>query len=145
MIEGWFDGACEPINPGGTASYGAFLIKDGTNIWSESKLVEKGLCSETTNNVAEYAGLIAILEYLIDKELTAEAIIVYGDSMMVIKQMFGTWKIKSGIYMPIALRCKWLVTHFNNLKGQWIPREENGAADALSIAALTKVGVFRSK
>ena len=29
MIEGWFDGVCEPKNPGGHAAWGALVKRDG--------------------------------------------------------------------------------------------------------------------
>ena len=29
LIEAWFDGACEPVNPGGTASYGVIVTRNG--------------------------------------------------------------------------------------------------------------------
>src|SRR5450432_340898 len=56
----WFDGACGPINPGGTASYGV-MIKDqaGTILVRERGLVGEG--STMSNNVAEYAGVLHIL------------------------------------------------------------------------------------
>jgi hypothetical protein len=34
LIEGWCDGACEPMNPGGHASWGAVLKIDGVKVWS---------------------------------------------------------------------------------------------------------------
>jgi hypothetical protein len=42
---------------------------------------------ETSNNLAEYLGLIAILEHLIHIEAQHEPIMVYGDSNLVIQQM----------------------------------------------------------
>ncbi|MGD0012733.1 MAG: hypothetical protein ABSE93_29850 [Terriglobia bacterium] len=48
----WFDGACEPVNPGGTASFGVVIKdKDGTVLRKEHGLVGKG--SKMSNNVAE--------------------------------------------------------------------------------------------
>jgi ribonuclease HI len=91
----YFDGACEPVNPGGMAAYGAVIIQDGQHIWECSKLFypEQGKEDQTTNNVAEYCGLIAVLEHLIDLGAQHEPIMVYGDSKLVIQQMFGQWKL----------------------------------------------------
>ena len=50
----YVDGLCEPMNPGGTATYG-YLIRNeaGRVIARKSGVVGKG--SEMSNNVAEYA------------------------------------------------------------------------------------------
>jgi ribonuclease HI len=154
MIEAFFDGCCEPVNPGGTASYGAIIFKEDKNgvheaVFSESKIFRprKGHEKETSNNVAEYSGFEAILLYLLKNKLNEEAIIVHGDSRLVICQMFiacgypKRWRIMRGIYTPIALRCKELLKKFPRIKGEWIPREENGMADALSKAELKKAGI----
>jgi ribonuclease HI len=62
-IVAYFDGACEPINPGGYAAFGAVIFIDGVQVWKSSTLFvpQKGREEETSNNVAEYAGFIAIL------------------------------------------------------------------------------------
>ncbi len=82
MIEAYFDGCCEPVNPGGTAAYGVVILKDRQKIWETSKLFVpiRGREKETSNNVAEYSGFKAILDYLIAHEMTKSQIVVYGDS-----------------------------------------------------------------
>jgi len=139
----YFDGACGPMNPGGTAAYGAVILREGEPIWECSKLFdpEPGKERETTNNLAEYCGLIAVLEHLISLEAQQEPIIIYGDSEMVITQMFGPRKIKSGVYVPYALKAKELCRAFSNIGGQWIPGKQNTIADELSKAPLLKVGI----
>src|SRR5215813_1284223 len=94
----YFDGACEPVNPGGTAAYGAIILQEGHHIWECSELVypEQGKDHETSNNVAEYCDLIAVLEHLLSLGAQQEPIMVYGDSQFVIQQMFGRWNIKAG-------------------------------------------------
>jgi len=143
MIEAYFDGCCEPVNPGGTASYGVVILKDRQKIWETSKLFtpKRGREKETSNNVAEYSGFKAILDYLIAHDLTKSQIIVYGDSKLVIEQMFGRWRIKFGYYVPIATTCKAMLKQFPYLTGKWIPREKNFLADELSKAELIKAGV----
>src|SRR5215470_13907582 len=123
----YFDGAYGPTDRGVTAAYGALIIREGQTIWECSKLLhlEQGNERQTSNNVAEYCGLIAILEYLIDLGAQQEPIMVYGDSRLVIQQMFGSWKIKEGRYVPSAFKAKKLRQLFSNLSGQWIPREQN--------------------
>ena len=144
LYTGYFDGSCGPINPGGTAAYGAVLMREGARIWECSVLFqpEPGKERETSNNLAEYCGLIAILEHLIHLWAQQEPIMIYGDSALVIKQIFGHWQIKVGIYVPYAQKAQALRRTFTNLGGQWIPRTKNTIADALSKAPLLKAGVF---
>jgi len=143
MIEAYFDGACEPVNPGGTASYGAVILKDRQKIWEDSKIFvpQKGRERETSNNCAEYSGFKAILDYLITHDLTKSQIIVYGDSNLVIQQMFGTWQIRFGYYVPIAQTCKAMLKQFPRMTGKWIPREKNSLADELSKRELINAGI----
>jgi ribonuclease HI len=142
-IKAYFDGCCEPVNPGGTASYGAVVFINDVRIWDCSKIFYpvKGKEKETSNNVAEYSGFIAILEYLIENELEGSQITIYGDSKLVIEQMKGNWRMVKGFYLPFAKRAKELVRNFKKLKLVWIPREQNSIADELSKAELLKAGV----
>lgn len=136
MITIYFDGACGPNNLGGKCGGGA-VIKNGNELIKEIVYRYKPKRDgETSNNVGEYIGLIKALEYLIKEKLNDEIILVYGDSNMVINQMEGGWKIKKGIYKEQALEAKKLKEFFKTIKFQWIPREENEWADALSKQAL---------
>jgi|ERR1051326_407769 ribonuclease HI len=135
----YFDGACEPVNPGGTASYGVVIYEDHEKVWECSEVYGEGKLM--SNNVAEYAGLIAVLEWLIEHDLCDAEISVKGDSKLVIEQMFGTWKIKSGLYTELAHRARELLSRFTNIQGEWISRDLNDVADELSKAALKRAGV----
>ena len=94
-----------------------------------------------SNNLAEYSGLEAILNYLIEHDLTKSQIIVFGDSQLVINQMIGAWRIRQGFYVDVAYRCRELLRSFPKLELHWIPRGENFLADELSKAELQKAGV----
>jgi ribonuclease HI len=134
MIVAHFDGACEP-NPNGAASYGAIIRRDGRTIWRASEPVpDRG--GGTSSNFAEYAGLIAVLRYLIDAGLSGERVIVTGDSKLVINQMFGRWHVKRGCYVDLAHEAKALLARFPCIEGKWVPRHRNSVADELSKAAL---------
>ena len=65
----YFDGACEPINPGGTASYGALILQAGEPIWMSWELNLPADGHQTSNNLAEYSGLIALLEWFAEHGL----------------------------------------------------------------------------
>lgn len=139
----WVDGACEPINPGGWASYGV-IVKLGDNVlFSDGKVV--GFGQGMSNNVGEYSGLIGFLEWFVvakDKLNLANNPVVFSDSRMLINQAKGLWKVKRGLYVPYYLRAQELI---NKLKGridfQWIPRGQNKEADQLSKTALLDCGV----
>lgn len=139
MIELWFDGAVEPVNPGGWGGYGAVILKDGEKLHELSGVIQKA--PETSNNVAEYRALIEALSWLAVHGYAGERVLARGDSRLVIEQMFGTWKIKKGLYAPLARQCQAVVKRFPRLSGRWIPREENGLADELSKRELKRVGV----
>jgi ribonuclease HI len=143
LITAYFDGCCEPVNPGGTASYGAVVFIDDDRVWECSKIFfpVKGKEKETSNNVAEYCGFISILEYLLENNLNKESITIYGDSKLVIEQMSGNWQMRGGYYIPFAEKAKKLVKKFKKLTLLWIPRNENSIADELSKAELIKAGV----
>jgi len=135
----YFDGACEPVNPGGTASYGAVIYENDEKIWECAEVYGQGKLM--SNNVAEYAGFIAVLEWFIEQELCDAEIVVKGDSMLVINQMFGSWKIKSGLYAPLAEKARERLSQFTNSRGEWIPRDRNDVADRLSKEVLKRAGV----
>jgi len=129
----WFDGACEPFNPGGTASFGV-VIKDkaGTVLWKQHGMVGKG--SAMSNNVAEYAGVLHILKYLASRP--PGRVTIHGDSNLVINQLNGKWRVRKGLYLSIAIETKELLVYLRGLGWQinfcWIPREQNEECDALS-------------
>jgi len=143
LIRAFFDGCVEPINPGGTGSYGVCILRGDEKICEASKLFipERGKEREVSNNMVEYAAFKFVLEWLISHGLNGQCIEVRGDSMLVIEQMWGQWRIKQGFYVSIAKECRELLKQFPNISGKWIPREENSMADKLSKAELIKAGV----
>jgi ribonuclease HI len=116
-------------NPG-PAAYGA-LVRDAAT--GETLMAEGLAIGETTNNVAEYRGLIAGLEMarLVDPDAAVE---VRMDSKLVIEQMAGRWKIKHPSMKPLALEASALRPA--RVSWTWVPRLDNGRADALVNAAL---------
>lgn len=134
-----FDGCCEPTNPGGHAGYGIHIARADEVLFTASGYVEAGPL--TSNNVAEYRAFIEALEWLGRNGCLKSRIAFFGDSQLVINQMFGTWRIKGGLYVESALLAKKLLGSFSDVRGFWIPRGENHVADRLSKAELLKRGV----
>jgi len=136
----YFDGACEPVNPCGNMGIGAYVVSKltGEELFSHSGYFPSN--EDNSNNVAEYLALIKILEFLIGKNLHREKknnIVIYGDSMLVIKQMRGRWGIKAGRYVPHAEKALGLLSKFKSRPYfDWIPRDKNTIADDLSKAEM---------
>jgi ribonuclease HI len=129
----WFDGACEPLNPGGTASFGVIVKgENGTVLLREHGVVGKG--KAMSNNVAEYAGVLHILKYLSSRP--PGRVTIHGDSNLVINQLSDRWRTKKGLYLSIATETKQMLAYLRGLGWQinfcWIPREQNEECDALS-------------
>jgi ribonuclease HI len=93
------------------------IFRQKERIWECSEVYHPppGRERETSNNIAEYLGLIAILEHFIRIKTQHEPIMVYGDSKLVIQQMSGRWKIKEGIYESFAQSAKILTNEFSNI------------------------------
>ena len=146
-FEVFFDGACEPKNPGGHLGYGYLIYQDGDYILSASFYEPKSL--NNTNNVAEYKACLEalhrLLQYINIHSITEYSVSAFGDSMLVVKQMNGVWNINSGAYKEFALKTKSLIEDFENIKFNWIPREQNQDADDMSKQELKKRGVEENK
>jgi ribonuclease HI len=138
----WFDGACEPFNPGGTATSGAIVKgNDGTVLLEEGRLVGKG--EGMSNNVAEYAAIIRVFKYLLSR--SPGHVIVHGDSNLVINQLNGKWAARKGLYYSTYLEAREFLGRLRSLGWQvdllWIPRTKNEGCDALTKGALAEAGV----
>jgi len=117
-------------NPG-PAGYGAVVLSEGDG---EVLLERYAALGVTTNNVAEYSGLIAGLRAA--AELGATRVDVRMDSKLVIEQMSGRWQIKNPGLRPLAAEAAKLVDGFAAVTFDWIPRERNKLADALANRAM---------
>jgi ribonuclease H / adenosylcobalamin/alpha-ribazole phosphatase len=116
-------------NPG-PAGYGS-VVRDGDG---QVLLERQGSLGVTTNNVAEYTGLIEGLKAAI--ELGATEVDVRMDSKLVVEQMSGRWQIKNAGLRPLAAEAAQLVARIGKVSFEWIPRERNKAADALANRAM---------
>jgi probable phosphoglycerate mutase len=117
-------------NPG-PAGYGAVVLDAGTGEVLARRL---GALGRTTNNVAEYQGLIAGLTAA--AELGADEVEVRMDSKLVVEQMSGRWQIRHPGLRPLAAEAAGLVRRFRSVIFTWVPREHNKRADALANAAM---------
>lgn len=117
-------------NPG-PAGYGA-LVRDLDS--GEILLERNGFLGVTTNNVAEYSGLIAGLEAA--TELGVRELEVRMDSKLVVEQMAGRWRVKHENLRPLAVKAQKLARGFAAISYHWIPRARNADADRLANEAM---------
>jgi ribonuclease HI len=124
VITAYFDGGARG-NPG-PAGWGVYIVDDAGTVLSE----QHGSLGIATNNVAEYHGLIAALQWAVDHDVTALA--VKGDSQLLIEQMRGNYKVKHEGLKPLYLRARMLVMQIGDVRFEHVRREHNKDADRLS-------------
>lgn len=120
----YFDGASRG-NPG-KSSYGCILYD---NDMREIAKKNEYLGIET-NNYAEYMGLLNGVQCAIDNNILS--LEVYGDSLLVISQLKGTYKVKNKKLKTIYDKIKELETKFIYIEYNHIYRNKNKIADALA-------------
>ncbi|MGB7844596.1 MAG: ribonuclease HI family protein [Candidatus Acidiferrum sp.] len=116
-------------NPG-PAAYGV-VIRDGKG---EIVARLKKYIGQNTNNVAEYFGLIAALDYAQTRGI--RALRVESDSELMVKQMRGQYKVKSEDLKPLFERAKKMSLTLESFRIDHVYREQNREADALVNQAL---------
>lgn len=139
QIEVYFDGLCQPVNPGGIACYAYVVRKDGHTVHSDSGLAAEPFSKGASNNVAEYTALIKALEWLIANGYTSARVEVKSDSQLVVKQLSGEYRVKAKQIVPLFQKAAVLMKKFSNIAIQWVPREKNIEADRLTEKAYNKV------
>ena len=117
-------------NPG-PAAYGC-LVKDAQT--NEVLFKEGKTLGITTNNVAEYSGLVAALVAAHEIDPNAQ-IEVRMDSKLVVEQMSGNWKIRHENMKGLVEKARNAFAQ-SQVKYVWVPREDNLEADTLLNIAL---------
>ncbi len=124
MVTAYFDGGSRG-NPG-PAGWGAYIVDNAGNVLAELS----GALGVATNNVAEYHGLIAALQWAADNDVTVLAI--KGDSLLLVEQMRGNYKVKNEGLKPLHMKARMLVMQIGNVSFAHVPRDKNKDADRLS-------------
>ena len=123
-------------NPG-PASYGV-VIRDPRG---EIVARLKKYIGRTTNNVAEYYGLIAALDYAHANSI--KALGIESDSELLVKQMRGQYKVKSADLKPLFERARKMSQAIPAFRIDHVYREQNKEADALANQAMNEVSGAR--
>jgi len=129
-----FDGASNSTLGGGLATYGYTIEGAGFDL-EESGLAVRPYSEHATNNVAEYSGAIHALERLRGLGYTG-VVDMYGDSQLVIRQMLGEYEVRADHLRSYHEWLQKLAGHFARVTWNWVPREQNSRADALSKQAI---------
>ncbi|MDQ1409117.1 MAG: ribonuclease [Acidobacteriaceae bacterium] len=116
-------------NPG-PASYGVVVRNERGEIVAKLKKY----IGRMTNNVAEYYGLIAALDYA--QSNGVRVLRVESDSELLVRQMRGHYKVKSPDLRPLFERAKKMSQTFESFRIDHVYREQNAEADALANEAL---------
>jgi ribonuclease HI len=128
MITAYIDGGSRG-NPG-PAGYGVQVVhEDGT---IEAELHE--FVGLTTNNVAEYRGLIAALTWAVERGLPS--LHVRSDSELLVKQLRGEYRVKNAGLQPLYQDACGLAGRIGRVTFEHVRREHNKEADRLANLAM---------
>jgi ribonuclease HI len=115
-------------NPG-PAAYAYVIKRPG-----QPDIQEMAYLGQSTNNIAEYTGLVKALEHA--HELGGTTLIVNSDSELMVKQMNGQYKVKNEGLRPLYEQASRLRKHFESVTIKHVYREQNSQADALCNEAM---------
>jgi len=128
MIIAYIDGGARG-NPG-PAGYGVRLESP------DEALVEEfhDSIGVATNNVAEYRGLIAALEWALAHG--EPEMLIRSDSLLLVQQMLGNYKVKHPGLQPLHVKARLLAQQIGKVRYEHVRREANKHADRLANAAM---------
>jgi ribonuclease HI len=116
-------------NPG-PAGFGVRIEQaDGTLVEEFSNAI-----GTATNNVAEYRGLLAALEWA--KTHGHHTLHVRSDSLLLVQQMLGNFKVKNAGLQPLYARARLLAHEVGTVTFEHVGRAKNAHADRLANAAM---------
>jgi ribonuclease HI len=128
------DGAARG-NPG-PAGLGLVLEdEEGMRLWGGHRYV-----GTATNNQAEYLALIEGLQEA--ARWNPDRLEVYMDSLLVVEQLAGRYRVKNPDLRPLHARALALLGSFRDSVVSHVPRETNRGADALANRAIAE---YRAK
>lgn len=115
-------------NPG-PAGYGVRIERENGTVVELKRSV-----GTATNNVAEYQGLLAALEW--GAQVGIGQLHVRSDSLLLVKQMLGEYRVRNAGLQPLHQRARGLVRQMQRVTFEHVPRELNADADRLANEAM---------
>lgn len=128
MIVVYTDGGSRG-NPG-PAGYGVRIEDEQGTLLAELR----ASLGRTTNNVAEYQGLLAGLDWAIANG--HRRVRVRSDSELLVRQMRGEYRVKSPGLQPLYTQARGLVARIGQVTFEHVRRELNKEADRLANLAM---------
>lgn len=113
-VEIYTDGGARG-NPG-NAAIGIIMLEEGNVFYKCGEFIGKA-----TNNQAEYSALIKALE--VARSLSCGELTVYSDSLLMIQQLKGLYRVRSKNLMQLYYRVKALEESFKKVKYNYVYRE----------------------
>ena len=95
-----------------------------------------GYLGTTTNNVAEYAGLLEALTVARDEG--ADELEIVSDSELLVKQMLGVYRVKHPNLIPLHQKARGMASYFRRFTIRHTLRAGNKDADRLANAAVDR-------
>jgi len=126
-VHAYFDGASRG-NPGPAAVGWVLVSDDGVVAEGHERI------GRATNNQAEYAALVRVLEAAADYGF--EEVRIRGDSQLVVKQVTGAWDTNDPELREKRIEARSILDGFEEWSITHVPREVNGRADELANEAL---------
>jgi probable phosphoglycerate mutase len=93
-----------------------------------------GAIGTATNNVAEYTGLLSALGWCVEHHATD--VHICSDSLLLVQQMRGNYKVKNAGLKPLHGQARLLASRIGRVIYEHVPREENKEADRLANLAM---------
>lgn len=128
LLRVFSDGAARG-NPGPAGAGAVVTTPEGKVLARRGRFLGR-----TTNNVAEYEGLILGLQAA--QELGAREVEVRADSQLLIRQLKGEYAVRHAGLKPLHAEVLRLLASFDRYTVQHVPREENALADEMSNRAI---------
>ena len=128
MITAYIDGGSRG-NPG-AAGYGVQIVGDDDAVVAELH----GSLAHSTNNVAEYHGLLAALAWAVDHG--HKTLHIRSDSELLVKQLRGEYRVKNPGLQPLYQDARALVGRIGRVTFEHVRREYNKEADRLAHLAM---------
>ncbi|HKY31626.1 MAG TPA: ribonuclease HI family protein [Candidatus Polarisedimenticolia bacterium] len=116
-------------NPG-AAGFGVF-VQDAAGREVASLY---GYLGTQTNNVAEYAGLLAALRFV--RRRGARSVVIRSDSELLVRQIEGRYRVRNPVLQRLHAAAVSLMREIGDVKVQHVRREQNADADRLANMAM---------
>jgi probable phosphoglycerate mutase len=137
MIVAYIDGGARG-NPG-PAGYGVHIVDAAGTLLDELH----GALGVATNNVAEYRGLLAALEYALERG--HRNLRIRSDSELLVRQMRGEYRVRNAGLQPLHHRAQQLVARLGGVTFEHVRREANKDADRLANLAMDEAAAQRGE